>query len=196
MNSPTTTGTGRALAVSVTVGFLAMSARAAEPGLTLAPVDPATGQPVAFATPPSGPWQGKVGDGFMSTAQTFSIETAVVLGVQAFGGQQVHDMALLSLSYGHMLSGVVGQGHWYRGNFELRAELFAGGQFSPEADPLVGLTLHLRYDFATGTRWVPFADIGAGVTASGVGAPDQSGTFEFNLQANIGTHFLYVTTSP
>jgi hypothetical protein len=114
----------------------------------------------------------------------------VALGVQAFGGKQVHDLALLSLSYGHMLGNVVGKEHWYGGNWEARLELFGGGQFSPKSDELVGLTPHLRYNFATGIRWVPFADLGAGVTASGIGPPDQSGTFEFNLQANVGTHWF------
>jgi hypothetical protein len=148
------------------------------------------GNEAALAPQPSGIWQGNVGEGFQSSVQTFSLEAGTALGVQAFGGRQVHDLALLSLSYGHMLSKVVGGDHWYRGNWEARAELFGGGQFSPKSDPLVGLTPHLRYDFATGTRWVPFADVGAGATASGIGPPDQSGTFEFNLQANVGTHWF------
>jgi hypothetical protein len=193
---------------------LATSANAAEPDLTLAPNDQTYGQPhavapqitnvsqgdgtwfgiagdeEAFAPKPLGIWQGDVGDGFRSSVQTFSVETGVALGVQAFGGRQVHDLALLSLSYGHMLGNVVGSNHWYQGNWEARAELFGGGQFSPRSDELVGLTPHLRYNFATGTRWVPFADVGAGVTASGIGPPDQSGTFEFNLQANVGTHWF------
>jgi lipid A 3-O-deacylase len=170
-------------------GF-ANSSEGAEPEVSVAPSDPAPGQPEVITCQPARIWQGNVGDGFQSSAQTFAVETAVALGVQAFGGRQVHDFALLSFSYGHMLGDVVGEGHWYRGNWEARAELFSGGQFSPQADPVVGLTPHLRYDFATGSRWVPFADLGAGVTASGVGPPDQSGTFEFNLQANIGTHFF------
>ena len=135
-------------------------------------------------------WQGDVGDGFRSGAQTFSVETGVALGVQAFGGREVHDLALLSLSYGRMLGNVWGGDHWYRGNWEARAELFGGGQFSPRNAELAGLTPHLRYNFATGTRWVPFADLGAGVTACGIGGPDNSGTFEFNLQANVGTHWF------
>jgi len=194
----------------------ALGASAAGSGneLTLAPADPTPGQlesPASrttrilekddlwfvapededpFGSKPAGIWQGAVGEGFRSSVQTFSLEAGTALGVQAFGGRQVHDLALLSLSYGHMLGKVVGEDHWYRGNWEVRGELFAGGQFSPESDPFVGLTPHLRYNFATGTRWVPFADLGAGVTASGVGPPDQSGTFEFNLQANVGTHWF------
>ncbi len=78
-----------------------------------------------------------------------------------------------------------------RGNVEFRAELFTGAQLSPQRDWFVGLTPHLRYDFATGTRLVPFADIGAGVTATGIGPPDLSGTFEFNLQGGGGVQWFF-----
>ncbi|MGH7969585.1 MAG: acyloxyacyl hydrolase [Limisphaerales bacterium] len=36
--------------------------------------------------------------------------------------------------------------------------------------------------------WVPFFDAGAGVSATSIGPPDLSGTFEFNLQAGLGVH--------
>ena len=152
--------------LTVILGSAVAISSSAESEMSVVPLDPASDQTQALAAP-ARIWQGEVGDGFQSTVQTFSIETAVVLGVQAFGGQQVHDLALLSLSYGHMLGNVVGGDHWYRGNWEGRLELFGGGQFSPVADPLVGLTPHIRYDFATGSRWVPFFDLGGGVTASG-----------------------------
>lgn len=135
-------------------------------------------------------WQGEVGEGFRSSVQTVSLEVGAAAGFKAFGGEQNHNLALTSLSYGHMLGEVVGDDHWYRGNWELRGELFSGAQFSPSAESLVGLTPHLRYNFATGTRWVPFADIGAGVTATSIGPPDLSGTFEFNLQANTGVNWF------
>jgi len=92
-----------------------------------------------------------------------------------------------------MLGHVIGEGHWYRGNFEGRLELFGGAQFRPGDDAdgwLVGLTPHLRYNFATGSRWIPFLDVGAGVTATGISQPDLSGTFEFNLQASTGVRWF------
>jgi hypothetical protein len=104
------------------------------------------------------------------------------------GSTQAHDLALISATYGHMLGPVRGEGRWYCGNCEWRIELFAGGQYSPENEWLVGLTPHLRYDFATGTRWIPFLDVGAGVTATSIDHPDLGGTFEFNLQAGLGVH--------
>ncbi len=208
----------RRIAVSIMVvigSALALLAEGADIDPTLQPTAPTPAQPVPFTpevtlvpqendswrviagdegvlAPLSNRiWQGEVGEGFRSDVRTFSVETGVALGVQAFGGRQVHDLALLSLSYGHMLGNVVGTNHWYQGNWEARAEFFGGGQFSPRSDEFVGLTPHLRYNFATGTRWVPFADLGAGVTASGIGPPDQSGTFEFNVQANVGTHWFF-----
>ena len=44
---------------------------------------------------------------------------------------------------------------------------------------------------ATGTRWIPFGHIGMGVTATGIGPPDLSGTFEFNLQGGGGVHWFF-----
>jgi len=92
-----------------------------------------------------------------------------------------------------MLGGVTGTDHWYRSNFEARVEIFGGMQFHPEVDTdgwVVGLTPHLRYNFATGTRWIPFLDGGAGVTATGIRPSDLSGTFEFSLQPGGGGHWF------
>jgi hypothetical protein len=135
-------------------------------------------------------WQNDVGQGFLPTTELLSVEAGAAPGIATFGSQQAHDFALMSLTYGHVLGHVLGEGHWYRGNFEGRLELWGGGQYSPSSELVIGLTPHLRYDFATGTRLVPFLDGGAGVTATSIGPPDLSGTFEFNLQANVGAHWF------
>jgi hypothetical protein len=170
----------------------AFAATSPSPGadFALAPADSAPSQAGGAASPSAGIWQGEVGEGFRSTLQTISLEPGASFGVHVFGGQQTHDLGILSLSYGHMWGHAMGDGHWYHGNWEVRAEVFGAAQFSPNDVPIGGIAPHLRYNFATGSRWVPFADLGAGVSASGIGAPDNSGTFEFNLQANVGAHYL------
>lgn len=172
---------GLAAALSLHADGLPTAVRADEsasaPASTLEPATP-------------GFWQGAVGEGFKSTAQSVSLESGASVGFAAFGGQVRHDLALASLSYGHMLGPVRGVDHWYRGNWELRGEIFTGAEFSPGTTWGVGLTPHLRYHFATGTRWVPFADIGAGATATGERAPDLGGAFEFNLQAGTGVQWF------
>jgi lipid A 3-O-deacylase len=143
-----------------------------------------------FDSEQSGIWEKGVGEGFRSSTQSLGVTGGATRGVEVLGSRQAHDLALASLSYGHMLGNVRGEGHWYRGNAEFRVELFGGAQFSPNDEWLVGLTPHLRYHFATGTRWIPFVDVGAGVTATGIGAPDLSGTFEFNLQGGGGIQWF------
>jgi len=152
--------------------------------------NPTSGPALEFQKPAASIWQEGVGEGFRSTTHEFSVEAGDGVGMRAFGSSQAHDLALMSVAYGHMLWPVQGEGHWYRGNFEWRLELFGGGQYRPESQWLVGLTPHLRYNFTTGTRWIPFFDGGAGVTATGIQHPDLGGTFEFNLQPAIGMHWF------
>jgi lipid A 3-O-deacylase len=140
--------------------------------------------------PKPGLWEAGIGEGFRPGTQSFSLLLGGAGGLQAFGSEQRHDLALVSLSYGRMLGRVMGEGHWWRGNWELRGELFGGAEFSPDTEWLVGLTPHLRYNFATGTRLIPFLDLGAGVSATGIGPPDLSNTFEFNLQGGTGVHWF------
>lgn len=137
-----------------------------------------------------GLWDGGIGQGFFSSAQEFEIAAGTGPGLKILGGRQAHDLALLSLSYGHILGHTVGQDHFYRGNWELRLELFGGAQYNPTSEWLAGLTPHLRYNFATGTRFIPYFDLGAGVSATSIGPPDLSNTFEFNLQANFGVRWF------
>ena len=68
------------------------------------------------------------GRAFVPQVQTISVEAGVGLGMATFGGTQAHDLALTSLSYGHMWGPVLGKDHWYRGNFEYRIELLGGAQ--------------------------------------------------------------------
>jgi hypothetical protein len=135
-------------------------------------------------------WIDHPGDGFNSTAQSISVQLGASHGVSIFGGNSSHGLALTSLTYGHMWGPKLGGDHWYSGNVEFRAELFTGAQYEPTTEWIVGLTPHLRYDFATGTRWVPYMDLGAGTTATSIGGPDLGGAFEFNLQAAAGVMYF------
>jgi hypothetical protein len=135
-------------------------------------------------------WQNGIGEGFKAGIQSAGIEAGAGYGLKILGSRQHHDLALTSLYYGYMLSPVEGEGHWYKGNWEFRGELISGAQFSPTRDWLVGVTPHLRYNFATGTRWVPFVDLGAGVSATSIGPPDLAHYFEFNLQAATGVRWF------
>ena len=42
-----------------------------------------------------------------------------------------------------------------------------------------------------GSRWLPFANLGAGLTHTSIREPDLSTGFEFNLVGGFGTHYFY-----
>lgn len=169
-------------------GFFAAKVNAADPSVA------ATAETHSLSLsnqPAAGMWETGVGQGFRSSAQDLTFGAGATQGLAVLGGIHSHDLALLSLSYGHMLGHTVGLDRFYRGNWEFRAELFGGSEFAPTSNWVIGLTPHLRYNFATGICLVPYLDAGAGVTATSISAPDLSNTFEFNLQATIGAHWFF-----
>lgn len=93
--------------------------------------------------------------------------------------------------YRFIVDGVRGEGHWYRGNWDLVGEAFGGRQFSPGDGYVAGLTPILRYHYATGTRWIPFAEAGAGVAGATIGRPDLAKGFEFHLLTGVGLQWFY-----
>jgi lipid A 3-O-deacylase len=140
---------------------------------------------------PATVWEDTVGAGFRENSVNVGLSLGGASGVQVLGGTESHDFFLSSIHVGWVFSKVRGQGHWYRGNWELRGEVFGGEQFNPHSAYIVGLAPLFRYDFATGTRWLPFVQAGGGVTATDIGPPDLStGAFQFNIQMGAGLHYF------
>ena len=100
-----------------------------------------------------------------------------------------HDLAMASLNFGWVFTDVLARDKWYGGNFELLGEIFGGGQFSPSERWFIGVTPFIRYNFATGSRWVPFAEAGAGLSWTNIDV-DLNGTFQFNLQGGGGVNYF------
>jgi lipid A 3-O-deacylase len=135
-------------------------------------------------------WREGVGQGFRAGAQTLGFNTGAMYGIVMLGGHMRHDLVLGALSYGRMIGGLRGVDQWYRGNWELRGEIFGGWQFDPLNAWVIGLTPHIRYHFATGSRWVPYIDAGAGVCWTDIGLPDLGNSFQFNPQAGLGLNWF------
>src|SRR5579863_1160552 len=95
------------------------------------PADSTSGTALALSPSTTSIWQGGIGEGFNPSAQSISLSIGAGYGERILGSRENHDLALSSIAYGHMLGGVKGKGHWYKGNWEWRGELFSGAQFSP-----------------------------------------------------------------
>jgi len=176
----------------VVIGIaLATSSEGAEPELALAPIDPTIGQTATFVPQPTGIWQDGIGSGFRKNTIQAGFLVGGGFGTAAFGSREAHDLSFGSVNAGWILTDVIGRDHFFKGNLEVIGELFSGAQFHPRTRYLTGFTPLLRYNIATGTRWVPFLTCGAGLTLTDIGYPDLSGTFQFNSQGGAGTHYFF-----
>ncbi|MDB6058451.1 MAG: putative exported protein [Verrucomicrobiales bacterium] len=112
-------------------------------------------------------------------------------GLRVFGGRKDHHVVLGTVHVGTMLTGPIGNDRFWHGNFELIGDLFGGEQFNSHTAYLVGIAPMLRYNFATGTRFVPFVGGGAGLSLTDIRHPDLSTDFEFNVQVDAGMHWFF-----
>lgn len=135
-------------------------------------------------------WITEVGHGFRKGTQVFGLGAGATYGLLIFGSDERHHLAFGQLTYGRMLGGLKGAGHWYSGNWELQLELFGGGQYNSESAYVVGLMPHLRYHFTTESRWVPFISIGVGASLTDISVPDLGGIFQFNSQIGAGVQWF------
>lgn len=166
----------------------------AEPGA--APATPATGTGLTNSSVLT--WDADVSNG-RNTGQGYDFRKGMLeaglsvgggVGSTIFGSSEAHDLVLGRVYIGRVMTGVIGQDDWYRGNVELMGEMFGGKEVHPGSGYVIGVTPALRYNFDTGTRWAPFFDAGFGATATDIGHPDLDGTFQFNIQAGPGIRWL------
>ena len=142
--------------------------------------------------PPGGDfWKDEIGSGFCKGTTELGASAQYVVGAKIFGTSQTHNLVLGSVRYGKVLSDVVGENTCWAGNWEVLGELFGGTQIEPRNTSLVALDGFIRYDFATGTRFIPFFQGGVGVMYTDIGYPDLGSDFEFNEKAGIGLHYFF-----
>ncbi len=122
----------------------------------------------------------------LSTNWNMGFTLGAGFGVSDMGSAESHHLTAATLHVGKLLE----SGRPLLRHVELAGELWSGAQFHPDSAYLVGLTPVARYHFLPGSRLDPFIDGGAGVTATDIGRPDLSTTFEFNLQAGVGFHWV------
>ena len=108
----------------------------------------------------------------------------------ANGGRPTINYTISEAQFGYILREPRGQG-WLRGNFELLGEGFGSGIFDGPGGYIAGITLWARYNFVQpGWRFIPYAQAGAGATATDINPHIVGQTFNFNLDIGLGTRYL------
>lgn len=118
--------------------------------------------------------------------------TPLVGGGTGFGKRSSTQMLFAQARFGRVLTADHGRG-WMRGNFEYAFDLTPlfmvfeppqstyGGGFSPVV---------LKWNFTSGRRMVPFAEITGGALWTTQDVPFGTNNFNFSPQGGFGIHFL------
>jgi opacity protein-like surface antigen len=178
-------------AVTLSVLFLLSAAAAPAEAESIFNINIAESENRGLTSPQ--PWaifDSEAGLGFRSGTKVLGLSVGAAYGMLMLGGEERHDLALISASYGRIIGNIISKGKWYQGNLELRAELFGGTQLNTHVRAITGLTPHLRYHFITGTRIIPYIDAGVGMVLTEIRGEDLGGVFQFNEQGIIGLDYF------
>jgi lipid A 3-O-deacylase len=139
--------------------------------------------------------------------QTGTYESAFGYGRQSLGISVGHGLALpvggtnspemediqfvyATPRWGIGISDPLGGRSWYRGNFELLLEGTFLYMFEPKIGIAGGIAPGFRYNFLTGTRFIPFFHAGIGFIALDADLGRQSDGLNFILQSGVGLHYF------
>jgi lipid A 3-O-deacylase len=125
-------------------------------------------------------WSDGIGRGFRAGTEHTGLSLGAGFGTRVFGSKKRHDLSLATARFGRTLGK----------NWEWLGEAFGGAQSNPTERSVFGLTGVIRYNVATGTRWVPFIDGGVGISVTSIRDGDLSTAFEFNDQLGAGAHYF------
>jgi hypothetical protein len=136
-------------------------------------------------------WDAGFGEGLKQGARGIEVAAGPGIGLGTLQGTVEHQLLYFSAGYSWTISGLVGDPHWYRGNWSLVSEVFGGAQYNSKTAYFAGFAPLVRYSVATGSRWLPFAEGGIGPALTDIGQPDLSSRLQFNIQGGIGTGYFW-----
>lgn len=97
---------------------------------------------------------------------------------------------LTELTLGYMLTRVHGSSFW-RGNVEVAASAFGGPIFEGQGSYVAGFAVWGRYNFVPRSgHFVPFLQVGMGLTDTDVDRRLEGQNFNFNLNLGLGTRYF------
>jgi lipid A 3-O-deacylase len=130
--------------------------------------------------------------GFGKQSLGISAGHGLALPVGGTQSPELEDIQFFYLTprWGVGITDPLGGSSWYRGNFELLLEGTFLYIFEPKSGRAGGIAPVLRYNFLTGSRFIPFLQAGAGVIALDADLRRQADGLNFILQSGLGLHYF------
>ena len=149
-----------------------------------------------YVTENRGPWEGEVGGPMRAGAKEIGFQAGYAATIRMGGTQNNYGFAFANPRYGYVFTDLIGEdvcGGFLKGNGEVVIEgLFGMGVKGAVHGGTEGLALNYKHNFITGTRFVPFVELGLGLSMNQWGIHETQSDFEFITQIGAGCQYFFV----
>ena len=147
-----------------------------------------------YVTEKKGVWENEVGGPLREDCHEVGFQAGYARSVQWGGTKHTYGAAYANPRFGWVFTGLIGDdvcGGIFKGNGELVLEgVFGFGISGGMNGGTEGVALMYKHNFITGTRCVPFVELGNGVSMNQWGIHECQSDFEFITQVGFGIQYF------
>ncbi|MCX6908630.1 MAG: acyloxyacyl hydrolase [Verrucomicrobia bacterium] len=148
-----------------------------------------------YVTEKRGPWEAEVGGPLRAGAKEIGLQAGYASTIRMGGTQHNYGFAFVNPRFGYVFTDLIGDdvcGGFLKGNGEVVIEgLFGDGVKGGVHGATEGLALNYKHNFITGTRFVPFVELGLGLSMNQWHIYECQSDFEFITQIGAGCQYFF-----
>jgi opacity protein-like surface antigen len=147
-----------------------------------------------YVTEKRGPWEGEVGGPLRAGAKEIGFQMGYAPSIRIGGTQNNYTFAFANPRFGYVFTDLIGDdvcGGFLKGNGEVVIEGLFGMGLKNVHGATEGLALNYKHNFITGTRFVPFFELGLGLSMNQWHIYETQSDFEFITQIGAGLQYFF-----
>jgi lipid A 3-O-deacylase len=141
-----------------------------------------------------GVWEKEVGGPLREDAMELGLQGGYATSVRVGGTQNNYKMAFANPRFGYVFTDLIGDdvcGGFLQGNGEIVFEALLGTGYKNIGGESEGIAMMYKHNFITGTRWVPFVEMGLGLSQNNWHIYECQSHFEFIVQGGVGVQYFF-----
>ena len=147
-----------------------------------------------YLTENRGPWEKEVGGPLRAGAMELGIQAGYATSMRVGGTQHNYGFAFANPRFGYVFTDLIGEdvcGGFLKGNGEVVVEGLFGNAVKGAGGATEGLAANYKHNFITGTRFVPFVELGLGLSQNQWHIYECQTHFEFICQVGVGCQYFF-----
>ena len=146
-----------------------------------------------YVTETRGVWEKEVGGPLREDSMELGMQGGYATSVRVGGTQHNYKMAFANPRFGYVFTDLIGDdvlGGYLKGNGEIVFEALLGTALKGTGGESEGIAMMYKHNFITGTRFVPFVEMGLGLSQNNWHIYECQSHFEFIVQGGVGCQYF------